>query len=207
MQYVKYPHLLLCSTVLALLVAGGSYATTSTPTPAPTVGHRPVISNIVLGSGVGANNGDITDPKTFLKVGDTIGLISATGRDTDDDIIKAGAYCVWYKIDPTTGVPALLQDTGSADRDCQYTIQPSDVGFHLQSTVTFYSDQDIATVKGDTINSIESIAADTLSATAVVAPYIKGIAPKKRTDMQSSAWAFKEHDGFPTTGFKGGSFK
>ncbi|EIP0297679.1 hypothetical protein LRN22_004168 [Salmonella enterica] len=187
-------------------MSGPAGAIQSPSTPGPSVGHRPVVTGLVLGTGVGANNGDITDPKTFLKVGDTIGLISATGRDTDDDIIKAGAYCVWYKVAPATGAPVLLQDPGSADRNCQYTIQPSDAGFHLQTMVTLYSDQDIATVKGYTLNPIESIAADTLSATAVVAPYLKGLFIEGNPQGQTP-FTFDKSDGFPTIGFEGATFK
>lgn len=206
MTQFKYPHFLLGIVVAGLWFAGDVYATQSLPTLGPSVGHRPVMTNLVLATKVGPANGVITDSAAILSVGSTIELLSAAGSpsgvDVDGDKDKAGAYCVWYKVPAGGGTPVLIQDNGPTDRSCQYTIQMSDVGFHIQNISKIYSDADIAAAKGYTINPIESIATETLSATAVAAPYIKGL----RTNTNQS-WTHNEKDGFPTIGYDGAAFK
>lgn len=213
MTQFKYPHFLLGSVVAGLWFAGEAYATQSPVTPGPSVGHRPVMTNLVLATKVGPANGVITDSTAILSVGSTIESLSVAGSpsgvDVDGDEDKAGAYCVWYKVPAGGGTPVLIQDNGPTDRSCQYTIQMSDVGFHIQNIIKIYSDADIAAAKGYTINPIESIATETLSATAVAAPYIKGL--RTTTDLPSNiagkAWTHNEKDGFPTIGYVGAAFK
>lgn len=199
---------LLAVAVAGFLVTGKAYATQSPPTPGPSVGHRPVLTNLTLGTGKGAGNGVITDPAASFGMGDTIRLLSAVGTDADGDPDKAGAYCVWYKVPAGGGTPVLVKDPGPADRDCKYTIQPGDIGFHIQNSIKIYSDPDLAAAKKYTINPVDSIATETLSATAVTTPYIKGLKTKKRTDFSSStSWTHSESDRFPSTGYAGAEFQ
>lgn len=211
MTQFKYPHFLLGTVVAGLWFAGDVYATQSPLTSGPSVGHRPVMTNLVLGTKVGPANGVITDSTAILSVGSTIGLLDASGGpggvDVDGDEDKAGAYCVWYKVPASGGTPILIQDGGPTDRNCHYTIQMSDVGFKIKADVTIFSDTDKAQVKGYTINPIESIVTEALSATAVAAPYIKGLQTKSRTDMSAVVWTHNEKDGFPTVGYSGAEFK
>lgn len=211
MAEFKHSHFLLSFLIVGLWFAGDAYATQSPLTPGPSVGHRPVMTNLVLGTGTGPANGVITDSNAILSVGSTIGLMNASGGpsgvDVDGDEEKVGAYCVWYKVPANGGTALLIQDNGPTDRNCQYTIQMSDVGFKIKADVTIFSDTDKAQVKGYTINPIESLATEALSVTAVAAPYIKGLKTKARTDMSARSWTHNEKDGFPTVGYSGAEFK
>lgn len=207
MRFFVSPHTILGITVAGFVVPGVGFATESPHTQGVSVGHRPVLTNLLLGTGKGAGNGVITDPGASFGVGDTISLMSATVVDADGDKDKAGAYCVWYKIPAGGGTPVLVKDPGPADRNCEYTIQAGDVGFHIQNIIKVYSDPDSAVAKGYTINPVDSVATEVLSASAVVAPYIKGLRPKKRSDMLSPQWTHNESDGFPSTGYAGAEFQ
>ena len=167
MQYINYPHLLLCSTALSLLVSH-AYAVTSPVTAGPSVGHRPVTTGLNLGTGNGAGGGNITLATTLLVVGNTIGLLSASGNDADGDPDKAGANCVWYRVDPNTHAATVAKNPGPADRNCHYTLQAADVGFKIKNVIKIFSDQDIATAKGFTVNPIESWPVETLSANVII---------------------------------------
>ena len=197
MTQFKYPHFLLGSVVVGLWFAGEVYATQSPVTPGPSVGHRPVMTNLVLATKVGPANGVITDSAAILSVGSTIELLSVAGSpsgvDVDGDEDKAGAYCVWYKVPAGGGTPVLIQDNGPTDRSCKYTIQMSDVGFKIKADVTIFSDTDKAQAKGYTINPIESMAATQISFNTVrKPPYIKGFEnPQKKF--------FAPTSGFPQT--------
>lgn len=164
---MNYPHVLLCGTVISLLAASCAYAVESPVTPGPSVGHRPVINGLILGTGNAPNGGDITLNNTILNVGDTIGLWAATGIDADGDLDKAGAHCVWYRVDPNTNAETVVRDPGAADRNCHYTIQAADIGFKIKNVIKIFSDQDIATTKGFTINPIDSWPVETLSSNEV----------------------------------------
>lgn len=207
MKQFKIPCYLPGIMAAGFLVAGDTYATQSSPTPGPSVGHRPVVTNLTLGTGKGAGNGVITDPAASFGMGDTIRLMSAVGVDADGDTDKTGAYCVWYKVPAGGGSPVLVKDPGPADRNCEYTIQAGDIGFHIRNSIKIYSDPDIAVAKGYTINPVDSIATETLSANSVVAPYIRGLKTKARTDFQSISWTHDEKDGFPSTGYAGAEFQ
>lgn len=167
MQYINYPHLLLCSTALSLLMSH-AYAVTSPVTPGPSVGHRPVTTGLNLGTGNGAGGGNITLATTHLSVGNTIGLMAASGNDADGDADKAGAHCVWYRVDPNTQAETVVRDPGAADRNCHYTIQSADVGFKIKNVIKIFSDQDIATTKGFKLNPIDSWPVETVSANMVI---------------------------------------
>lgn len=179
MTQFKYPHFLLGTVVAGLWVAGEAYATQSLPTLGPSVGHRPVMTNLVLATKVGPANGVITDSAAILSVGSTIELLSAAGGpggvDVDGDEDKAGAYCVWYKVPAGGGTPVLIQDNGPTDRSCQYTIQTSDIGFKIKADVTVFSDTDKAQAKGYTLNPMKSLPEVQESTNAVVpAPFFSG---------------------------------
>lgn len=207
MRFFVSSHTILGITVAGFVVPGVGFATESPHTQGVSVGHRPVLTNLLLGTGKGAGNGVITDPGASFGVGDTIRLMSATVVDADGDKDKAGAYCVWYKIPAGGGTPVLVKDPGPADRNCEYTIQAGDVGFHIQNIIKVYSDPDSAVAKGYTINPVDSVATEVLSASAVVAPYIKGLKTKGRTDMWARTWTHNEKDGFPTVGYSGAEFQ
>lgn len=202
MAEFKYPYFLLGTVVAGLWFAGDTYATQSPLTPGSSVGHRPVMTNLVLWTGKGPANGVITDSTARLSVGSTIQLRSAAGGpggvDVDGDEDKAGAYCVWYKVPVGGGTPVLIQDNGPTDRNCQYTIQVSDVGFKVKADVTLFSDMDKALSKGYTINPIESIPSEVVSATPVVAPYFSAVRANRHD--------FDKGDGFPTIGFENARF-
>lgn len=165
---MKYPHILLYSTVISLVTASYAYGIESQVTPGPSVGHRPVITGLILGTGNGVGGGNITLNTTNLRVGEAVGLLSAAGgpssMDADGDLDKAGAHCVWYRVDPNTNAETVIKDPGPTDRNCHYVIQASDVGFKIKNTITIFSDQDIATKKGYTLNPIASLPVDTVSA-------------------------------------------
>lgn len=165
MQNEIHKYGLLCATAITLLMADSTFAVESPVTPGPSVGHRPVTTALILTTGPGL---DITSTGTILNVGDTIGLASARGDDADGDMDKAGANCVWYRVDPVTNAATVARDPGPTDRNCHYTLQAADVGFKIKNTIKIYSDQDIAAAKGFTINPIESWPVDTVSATTVV---------------------------------------
>lgn len=198
-----------CFFVITLMVTGKVYATESLPTQGPSVGHRPVVTGLILGTGTGPGNGIITDSTVKLSVGSTIGLLSAAGgpggMDIDGDEDKAGAYCVWYKIPAGGGTPIVIQDRGPADRNCQYTVQMSDAGFKIKVDVTIFSDTDKALAKGYTLNPVASMPVEQISANEVVAPYLKGLFIEKNN--LGSEFTFNESDGFPTIAFKGATFK
>lgn len=180
MTQFKYPHFLLGTVVAGLWFAGDAYATQSPLTPGPSVGHRPVMTNLILGTGTGPANGVITDSSAILSVGSTIGLLSAAGgpggMDIDGDEDKAGAYCVWYKIPAGGGTPIVIQDRGPADRNCHYTVQMSDAGFKIKADVTIFSDTDKALAKGYTLNPVASIPVEQISVNSVIPqPFIRGV--------------------------------
>ncbi|EHM1654535.1 hypothetical protein KDR40_004862 [Salmonella enterica subsp. enterica serovar Saintpaul] len=168
-MFNRYSYVLLFTAVVGLAAAGQVNATESPATPGPSVGHRPVTSGLILS----ANGNDITSAATSLKVGDVIGLASAYGDDKDGDADKAGAYCVWYRVDPNTGTETEAKKPVATDRNCHYTVQSADAGFKIKNTITIFSDQDIATANGFTINPIDSWPVDTISANVVtgVAPF------------------------------------
>ncbi|MEG1440149.1 MAG: hypothetical protein RSC83_13385 [Hafnia sp.] len=174
---MKYPHVLLCGTVISLLTASCAYAVESLVTPGPSVGHRPITINLGIGTGTGASPGDMTQPGGTLIAGQTLGLFSAAGNDPDGDPDKGGANCVWYRVDPNTQAETVAKDPGAADRNCHYTLQAADVGFKIKNVIKIFSDQDIATAKGFTINPIDSWPVETVSANRVAAanPYISRI--------------------------------
>lgn len=163
-RFFQGTHFFQYSALVCLLVINPVYAVESTATPGPSVGHRVVTTNLFLGT---TAHGNIALNTTRLTVRGTIGLYSATGKDADGDVDKAGAHCVWYKVDPITNVETMIKDPGVSDRNCHYTMQPGDVGFKIKNVIKIYSDQDIATAKGYTINPIESWPVETLSANTV----------------------------------------
>ncbi|WP_306588081.1 hypothetical protein [Hafnia paralvei] len=188
MTQFKYPHFLLGSVVAGLLVAGEAYATQSAPTPGPSVGHRPVPKLVVEG---GAGDASITNTSTYLPVGSTIKLMSV---DIDDDEVK-GAYCVWYKVNASTSV--VIHDPGPADRSCEYTLQRSDIGYKIKVSVTGYSDVDKALAKGYTVNPIDSLPIELLSALSVIPqPFIREIGNDK--GVAKDEHMFNPSAGFPS---------
>ncbi|MDQ4429030.1 hypothetical protein PKO51_06525 [Yokenella regensburgei] len=188
MQNEIHKYGLLCATAITLLMADSTFAVESSVTPGPSVGHRPVTTRLILGNSSTPSE-NITNSKTILKVGDTILLKSAVGDDADGDIDKGGAYCVWYRVDPITSIAVVAKDPGPADRSCSYTIQTADVGFKIKNTIKIYSDQDVATAKGYTINPIESWPVDTISANIVspTLPFEIIYGPDTYIDIQSSS--------------------
>lgn len=168
MRLFKYKTILLLSLFGGLCASSIAYAITSTPTLGPSVGHRPVVTDLVLASPAG----DITLAATALKPGDTIGLASVSGgsgnnsMDIDGDKDKAGAHCVWYRVDPN-GISTVVKDPGPNDHNCTYTIQTGDIGHKIKNVITILSDQDVATQKGYMLNPIESLPVETISASAV----------------------------------------
>ncbi|EHM1654536.1 hypothetical protein KDR40_004863 [Salmonella enterica subsp. enterica serovar Saintpaul] len=164
-MFNRYSYVLLLTGMAGLAAAGQVNATESPATPGPSVGHRPVTSALILSAN--GNFNDITSAATSLKVGDVIGLAHAYGDDKDGDADKAGAYCVWYRVDPNTGTETEASKPVATDRNCRYTVQSADVGFKIKNTITIFSDQDIATASGFTINPIDSWPVSTMSANIV----------------------------------------
>lgn len=146
----------------SLVTTGVVFATTSLPTLGPSVGHRPDVINLKLVTG----NADITSASAMLYPGANINLLDVAGgpngMDVDGDLDKAGAHCVWYKVD-TNGVETVVKDPGPNDRTCFYTMQASDIGFKIKNTITIFSDQDNATAKGYVLNPIASLPINTVS--------------------------------------------
>lgn len=206
MKLFKYNTVLLLMMFGGLVGAGMAYATTSAPTPGPSVGHRPVVTGLVLGASDagGIYKGDMTLSSTSLKPGEGIGLASASGgpnaMDVDGDLDKFGAHCVWYRVD-TQGVETVVQDPGTNDRRCGYTIQSGDVGHKIKNVITIFSDVDIATQKGFTLNPIASMPVETVSANSVTP-----LVPKPFNRITVNGGREVSHASFPVTGFKGAKF-
>jgi len=141
-----------------------AYATTSDPTPSPSVGHRPIVTSLKLT----VDSHDITSPTTVLKPGDVITLLADGSNyvDVDGDTDKAGAHCVWYKV-YYNGISSLVKKPPQNDRNCTYTVQTGDAGFKIKSVITLFSDQGIATQKGYTLNPRESSPTEIASARIV----------------------------------------
>lgn len=204
MKLFKYNTILLLM-MFGGLAAAGAYATPSAPTRGPSVGHRPVITGLILGASDagGIYKGDMTLSSTSLKPGEGIGLFSAAGgpnaMDVDEDLDKAGAHCVWYRVD-TQGVETVARDPGPNDRNCSYTIQSGDVGHRIKNVITIFSDQDIATQKGFTLNPIASMPVETVSANSVEVL----LKPFNRITVNGGREV--SHASFPVTGFKGAKF-
>lgn len=188
-----------------LVGAGMAYATPSAPTPGPSVGHRPVVTGLVLGvvDAGGIYKGDMTLSSTSLKPGEGIGLFNAAGgpngMDVDGDLDKAGAHCVWYRVD-TNGVETVVQDPGPNDRNCSYTIQSGDVGHKIKNVITIFSDQDSATQKGYTLNPIASMPVETVSANSVTWNLVP-------LTIEVNGKTHPGDAGFPTSGFSQATFK
>ncbi|EDI4473223.1 hypothetical protein CD575_22235, partial [Salmonella enterica] len=190
-------YLFLSASVVTLMAAGKTYAIESSPTPGPSVGHRPVVKNLKL---VNSQSKDITQSTTQLEPGDTISLLNATVSDIDGDISGAGAYCIWYKVAVSGGTPIMVYDPGPNDRNCSYTLKDSDIGFRIKNTIKFYSDQSIAINQNYTINPVESVGIDTLSSRIVTTPH-------PFSGMLSNGTIFSSSSGFPSTGFANASFQ
>lgn len=204
MKLFKYNTVLLLMMFGGLVGAGMAYATPSAPTPGPSVGHRPVVTGLVLGASDagGIYKGDMTLSSTSLKPGEGIGLFNAAGgpnaMDVDGDLDKAGAHCVWYRVD-TNGVETVVQDPGPNDRRCSYTIQSGDVGHKIKNVITIFSDQDSATQKGYTLNPIASMPVETVSANSVTWDLVP-----LRASLNGKIYA--ENTWFPTSGFSQATF-
>ncbi|MEG0171507.1 MAG: hypothetical protein RR774_05805, partial [Acinetobacter sp.] len=174
-----------------------AYATPSAPTPGPSVGHRPVVTGLILGASDvgGIYKGDMTLSSTSLKPGEGISLASAAGgpngMDVDGDLDKFGAHCVWYRVD-NQGVETVVKDPGPNDRNCSYTIQASDAGFKIKNVITIFSDQDVATQKGYTLNPIGSMPVETVSANNVIPslPFEIIYGPDTRIDISDSGSSY-----------------
>lgn len=171
MKLFKYNIFSLMIIFIWLVSATNAYAIPSAPTPGPSVGHRPIVTDLVIGArSAGGAQADITLPSTSLVPGDFLYLARASGgpnaADIDGDLDKIGAHCVWYKVH-TDGTSTVAQDPGPNDRICQYTIQTSDIGFKIKNVIRIFSDQDVATQKGYTLNPIDSLPVETVSAAVV----------------------------------------
>lgn len=197
----RYNSYFLPAALLVLLASGESSAIQSQPTPSPSVGHRPVTTGLVLGTG----NGDITVNTTNLNVGETIGLVAVSGNDADDDTVKAGANCVWYRVDPNTNAETVAKDPGGADRNCHYTLQAADVGFKIKNVIKIFSDQDIATAKGFTINPIDSWPVETISNNEVQ-PIAIPFPATTNLNTHVNPHTFSLNSGFPWTAFESARF-
>lgn len=149
--------------ITGLLAAGMVHATLSPATSGPSVGHRPVLS----AKKVNISGNAIEDKGTILGVGDKITLAEPAGSDKDGDAIKKGAKCVWYKAPVDGKPPVLVKDPGETDRSCEYTIQSSDIGFKIKNSIQIFSDEDVATASGVTVNPVESLTVNIESANSV----------------------------------------
>ena len=106
-------------TLIGLLSINQTYALESAMTSGPSVGHRPVINGLVLGTA----RGDISQNTVPLYVGDVISRTGGTITDVDGDPVEAGEYCVWYRVEPNTNMETVVKDPGATDRSCEYTLQ------------------------------------------------------------------------------------
>ncbi|EBU2669730.1 hypothetical protein CUK74_12585 [Salmonella enterica] len=79
MLYVN--HFLSFSIILNLLMVNQAYAVESSSTPGPSVGHRPVINGLVLGT----IRGDMSQSSVPLYVGEEISRTAGTITDVDGD--------------------------------------------------------------------------------------------------------------------------
>jgi len=194
MTLFNYNTIMLLGLFGGLCITSFAYATTSAPASGPSVGHRPVVTNLKLGT----NAGDITSSSTTLNPGDVINLTDAAGgpngMDVDGDLDKAGAHCVWYRVD-TNGVETVARDPGPNDRNCIYTIQTGDAGHKIKNVITLFSDQDSATQKGYTLNPTASMPVTTVS-NGVVSGKFKSLTYNKKHTIEPRYFHVKPNPAF-----------
>ncbi|MCW6569461.1 Ig-like domain-containing protein [Yersinia ruckeri] len=162
MNMFKYNTILLLVMFSILINVSFSHAVVSDPTLGPSVGYRPTFTG-----GLQVAGGGFLEQSPLI-VGETIALWRMGGNDQDgDNIDTSGAYCIWYKVDPITDAAVVVQDRGDTDRNCSYKIRTSDLGFKIKNTITIFSNQNDAILKGYTINPIDSWPQDTVSSRVV----------------------------------------
>ncbi|EIP0297678.1 hypothetical protein LRN22_004167 [Salmonella enterica] len=159
------------------------------------------MEQLILSSGTGPSNGDITLPMTLMHSGMTIRMLNIVSRDADGDPLQNGAYCVWFGVPPNgSGKPILLKDPGPSDRDCSYKITDNDVGLLIRNVMIVFTNVKATSLNGYTANPVASIPVDTISSRSVRIP-------NRITRIEANGYAFTPDAGFPTTGFKDASFR
>lgn len=197
-KQMKYPHVLLCGTVISLLAASCAYAVESPVTPGPSVGHRPVITGLVLGT----DRGDMSQSAVPLYVGEVLRRTGGTIDDADGDPVEKEEYCTWYKVDPNTQAEVTI----ATGRPCEYTIQSGDVGFKIKSVIKVTSDAAAAFAKGVRLNPDESWPVEVVSNNAVIAPTPIPFPSTTTLNTHINPHIYALRSTFPNSGFTHAEF-
>lgn len=181
------------SITLNLLMVNQAYAVESSSTPGPSVGHRPVINGLVLGT----IRGDMSQSSVPLYVGEEISRTAGTITDVDGDPTETEEFCRWYKVDPVTHSETLM----ASGKPCSYTLQPGDVGFKIKNEIKVISDSAVASAKGFRLNPDESWPVRTESANVVIAATPTPFPATTTLNTHLNPHVFSVNSGFPEAGF------